>query len=306
MWQRDPRPDTDDLPSGARVSGFAGLELGKASIRLKGGSSSLPLVAQLRTPLSPGHLEPKHLELSGGLRLEEIGHHLGREEARKLRATNALAPCSICLDDLVEDDDDHGGAVSGSGTTNGASTASGGAADASLASSAGAADADVSGVFSLECGHRYHAACLQRWLQDKQRCPECGKGLGKIIGSQPARGWMSWTYENYSLPGHPDSKQTIVLQFVFPEGADAEGSYEKREPRGYLPANLQGILLLELFKVAFRRRVMFGIGQSMTFNRRRATFNIHIKTSREGGMVRHGFPDEGYFGRALDELKARN
>ena len=34
----------------------------------------------------------------------------------------------------------------------------------------------------------------------------------------------------------------------------------------------------------------------------RPTFNIHLKTSRTGGSIRHGFPDELYFQRCIDEL----
>jgi len=55
--------------------------------------------------------------------------------------------------------------------------------------------------------------------------------------------------------------------------------------------------------VAFRRRVMYGLGLSLSRGTYRPTFNIHLKTSRCAGIEGHGYPDAGYFKRALDELK---
>ena len=70
-------------------------------------------------------------------------------------------------------------------------------------------------------------------------------------------------------------------------------------------------------QVAFRRRVMFGLGTSMTSGRYKPTFNIHIKTRPRGGATQHGYPDPDYFtrwveprldsvllARSLDELKS--
>ncbi|CAE7732081.1 rbn [Symbiodinium microadriaticum] len=163
----------------------------------------------------------------------------------------------------------------------------------------------VQGAFRLRCGHTYHMTCLRTWFQQKTRCPSCQQEFGKVVGKQPRLGTFSWHCENFTLPGHPDAVKTIVIQFMFPEGIDDEGkSYAGRKPKGYLPCNAQGIILLELFKVAFRRRVMFGMGESMTFSSYRPTFNIHIKTSSSGGETKHGYPDETYFQRSLGELKA--
>merc|ERR1712204_57199 len=112
---------------------------------------------------------------------------------------------------------------------------------------------------------------------------------------------------NYALAGHQDSKQTIAVNWNFPAGSDPSGiAYESRKPKGYLPCNAQGIILLELFKLAFMRCVMFGIGPSMTFSTYRPTFNIHIKTSTSRGAAGHGYPDDDYFERALDELRSNS
>eukprot|EP00931_Biecheleriopsis_adriatica_P073181 TRINITY_DN47520_c0_g1_i1.p1 TRINITY_DN47520_c0_g1~~TRINITY_DN47520_c0_g1_i1.p1 ORF type:complete len:545 (+),score=93.15 TRINITY_DN47520_c0_g1_i1:32-1666(+) len=169
----------------------------------------------------------------------------------------------------------------------------------------GKAPASTGPVLQLRCGHAYHTECLQRWFAEKRRCPRCNQEFGKQVGKQPRNASLSWHRESFSLAGHEKAAHTIVIQFRFPSGVDDEGKpYEGRNPKGYLPGNAQGVLLLELFKVAFRRRVMFGLGTSMTFNSYRPTFNIHIKTSTHGGATKHGYPDPDYFQRSLDELKS--
>ena len=76
-------------------------------------------------------------------------------------------------------------------------------------------------------------------------------------------------------------------------------SFRVRVPMGPLQ-----VILLALFRLAFKRRVMFSLGTSMTFQTFRPTFNIHIKTSRRGGSSNHGYPDDDYFKRSLDALLA--
>jgi deltex-like protein len=124
-----------------------------------------------------------------------------------------------------------------------------------------------------------------------------------VIGDQPRQGIFEWRIEPFSLPGH-SATETIVIEFNFPPGLDEAGRrYDGRKPKGYLPGNVQGAILLELFKVAFRRRVMFGLGQSMTTSAYRPTFNIHIKTSTHRGTTGHGYPDDDYLQRSLEELR---
>mmetsp|Transcript_11226 Transcript_11226/g.13644 ORF Transcript_11226/g.13644 Transcript_11226/m.13644 type:complete len:115 (-) Transcript_11226:108-452(-) len=95
-----------------------------------------------------------------------------------------------------------------------------------------------------------------------------------------------------------------MILFEFPPGTDDAGrTYPGRREKGYLPNNCQGIIQLELFKVAFRRRVMFALSTSLTTGRFKPTFNIHIKTKSRGGAAQHAYPDNDYFQRSLDELK---
>ena len=94
----------------------------------------------------------------------------------------------------------------------------------------------------------------------------------------------------------------IVVHFHFPSGTSQGQPYNRRTENAYLPNNLQGRFLLEMFKVAFRRKVMFGLGIRLTLQTFAPTFNVHIKTRADGGRERHGFPDIDYFTRTMDEL----
>jgi deltex-like protein len=116
---------------------------------------------------------------------------------------------------------------------------------------------------------------------------------------------MSWRLDSgLRLPGFPGSF-TIVMQFRFPAGRDAAGQqYRGRSQQAYLPHDESGKLLLELFRLAFRRRVLFDLRTSTSHDSKYwPAFNIHLKTSIAGGPERFGFPDEGYFQRVMQELR---
>lgn len=115
---------------------------------------------------------------------------------------------------------------------------------------------------------------------------------------------MSWRLDSrVRLAGHPDSF-TIVLTFRFPGGRDSNGeSYRGRSQQAYLPHNESGKLLLALFQLAFRRRVLFDLRVSATDQKYWPAFNIHLKTAISGGPERFGFPDDGYCQRAIEELR---
>lgn len=316
QWRKEPRPDRVELPSGAVVEDFNKFEAGKAFIRKTappplslttvipgcGAKAGYTLELQFDAP-SPGCIVlPDDLDGDVGFDLASCGKYLSRLQVSQLSAQGGDAKkCSICLCEMEQDFEPPTGNEIGAGFGYGAST--------SFSSHAAPMFADLSAenethVFQLTCGHAYHQGCLAQWFNQRKRCPQCQKDYGKVLGDQPARGSFSWYLEDSTLPGHPDARQTIVIQFDFPSGTDEKGiTYDGRKPKGYLPCNAQGIVLLELFKVAFRRRVMFGLGDSMTFGAYRPTFNIHIKTSMHRGATGHGYPDDSYFQRSLGELR---
>eukprot|EP00483_Globobulimina_turgida_P007909 UN07925 len=62
-----------------------------------------------------------------------------------------------------------------------------------------------------------------------------------------------------------------------------------------------------LTRLAFKRRLIFQIGTSLTLQQdNRIVFgSIHLKTSTTGGAAKHGFPDDKYFERFKAELKVK-
>jgi len=280
-WRRSPRADRVPLPSGDAVEGFLKLEEDGAFCWNKG--TKLPIELHLPLP-SPGRVQlPDELDADTTLNMESYGSYLSGQEVAKPPPTNGgECECPICRCELKSD---------------------GGGNPPSSPNCMNGNAADPDSVFELQCGHIYHGRCLQQWFETRRRCPECQKDFGKVTGDQPRIACLEWQMKPYALPGQR-SKETIEFEFMFPPGTSDEGrAYEGRRPRGYLPGNIQGVILLELFKVAFRRRVMFGLGNSMTTSSYRPTFNIHIKTSTHRGAAGHGYPDDDYFQRCVKELQ---
>lgn len=283
-WRQNPRPESVTLPSGDVVDGFLKLEEDAAGCWNSNSGCRTWLPVELHVPLpSPGKIQlPDELDTDTGFNMASHGSYLTAQEVADLPPTNGgEAECPICRCEFKSDD------------------------AASVANPSNASGSSSSAeVFRLECGHVYHANCLETWFATRRRCPECQKDFGKVTGDQPRVGCLEWHTEQFPLPGHDRTNQTIVIEFSFPAGtSDAGEAYDGRRPKGYLPGNVQGVVLLELFKVAFRRRVMFGLGHSMTLGTYRPTFNIHIKTSTHRGAVGHGYPDDDYFQRCLQELQ---
>lgn len=283
-WTQNPRPDRVMLPSGDVMESFTRIEEDLAGCWSKDRGARTWMPLELHVPLTAiGRVQlPQELDLDTAFSMESHGSYLSDPDIAALPPTNgAECECPICRCNLK--------------TEEGNST---------LLVSNAAPDNTSARVFKLVCGHVYHNQCLEKWFETRRRCPECQKDFGKVIGDQPKVGCMEWHTEQFPLPGHPRTKETIVVEFTFPPGTSDTGKpHEGRRPKGYLPGNVQGVILLELFKVAFRRRVMFGLGESMTLGTYRPTFNIHIKTSTQRGATGHGYPDDDYFQRSLEELR---
>lgn len=336
-WRMEPRPQQVALPTGEVIEGFGDLELGGAGVtshvaatnsgssfpfQLRGqrrsSNSNTPVFRTLALdlPLPPaGQISlPEDLDVDAACNPLAHGRLLNNKEVEALHTRGHEAnKCSICLGDMEPSYGNSTNAVSSVAMPqlSNAAPPSGEAVDVDMLEtnsvhsfSAAAASSAVSRVIELQCGHAYHADCIIQWFGQKRRCPQCQRDFGKVVGDQPRTGTLGWQLAPFQLPGHPNAKETIVIEFEFPPGTTDQGvQYEGRRPRGYLPGNAQGVVLLELFKVAFRRCVMFGLGNSMTFGTLRPTFNIHIKTSTSRGTVGHGYPDPTYFQRSLDELR---
>ncbi len=147
-------------------------------------------------------------------------------------------------------------------------------------------------------------------------CPVTSQLIfGVRTGDQPADGTMSsYVDRSMSLPGY-EGYGAIVIDYHFPDGTQ---SREHRNPgarytgtsrRAYLPNNQEGQHVFELLKTAFKNRLTFTVGTSVTLGSGggdRVTWNdIHHKTSTHGGAAGFGYPDNGYLQRVKDELKAK-
>ena len=75
----------------------------------------------------------------------------------------------------------------------------------------------------------------------------------------------------------------------------------------YLPDSKEGIEILTLLAEAFRRRLTFKVGTSLTTGASNTVVwqGIHHKTSPSGGTSCFGYPDETYFARVKGELGDR-
>lgn len=279
-WTSPSRPNNVPLPHvGVNIVQFRDIEAGLCKEQpLSAGSSSgtilggvggppaRPVSLRFPTRVADGEVKlPSELIEPSVASAETFGKILSGDKLDDLRARNpGDAECSICMCDMEPDEE----------------------------------------IFELDCGHLFHKACLDRWFAEKTTCPQCKKTFGVQIGKQPREGKMTWEIKPFFVVGR-EAFKTIEIVFSFPPGVDDDGKrFEGRRQRCYLPCNPEGQLLLELYKLAFRRRVMFGLGDSMTLNIYRPTFNVHVKTKSSGGTQKHGYPDDEYFWRCLDELQA--
>jgi len=122
------------------------------------------------------------------------------------------------------------------------------------------------------------------------------------------------SFENDTL-GQEDhanfSEGTIIFEYNFPSGAQKNEKGETIEyysdyRKAFLPSNIKGTEVFKKLLSAFKLRLTFQVGQSLTTGQDNSVTwaGIHHKTSRKGGAF--GYPDEGYLDRVLDELKSRN
>jgi deltex len=129
---------------------------------------------------------------------------------------------------------------------------------------------------------------------------------GVRTGEMPDGG-MQWSVSNYSLPGFNGS-QTINFSYNFPSGSRKGVGYAGTSRAAYLPTTPEGIIVFKMMILAFKRKVTFKIGTSVTNGRDNQTVwaGIHHKTSTSGGSSSFGYPDATYLDRVTEELAARN
>ncbi|KAK3094976.1 hypothetical protein FSP39_008624 [Pinctada imbricata] len=134
----------------------------------------------------------------------------------------------------------------------------------------------------------------------------------KETSNQPEGKMTVQHKQELHLPGY-EQYGTYIVTYDFEDGIQGDDhpnptvEYEGTMRSGYLPDCPKGELVLQLFKLAFNRKLMFTVGHSRTTGMDNVvTWNdIHHKTSVTGGPQRFGYPDPHYLDRVLEELAAK-
>ncbi len=78
-------------------------------------------------------------------------------------------------------------------------------------------------------------------------------------------GNMNWYTQPMNLPGFPNVYEAIVINYAIHSGRLPNGTHYSGTSRtAYLPNNKDGQIILSLFAEAFRRKLTFKVGTSIT------------------------------------------
>ncbi|KAM6402907.1 putative E3 ubiquitin-protein ligase DTX2 [Rhynochetos jubatus] len=168
------------------------------------------------------------------------------------------------------------------------------------------------------CQHSFHMLCMLAMYSSGNkdgslRCPSCKTIYGEKTGTQP-KGKMEVSTFPQSLPGHKDCGTIQIVYHISsgiqgPEHPNPGMPYTARGfPRYcYLPDNEKGRKVLELLRVAWKRRLIFTVGTSITTGESDTVVwnEIHHKTEMDTNLSGHGYPDPNYLDNVLAELAAQ-
>jgi len=165
--------------------------------------------------------------------------------------------CSICLCELLDD------AMPPDADTTTTPTTLGDAADFI--------------VHLPQCGaHVFHAQCLVQMhrasgsRQPYLTCPVCRTCYGTRIGNQPPGTMHVAEHAGATVPGFAPNSGVLEITYTLPNGIQTAEHPSPGSPfwgttrRAYLPATTEGRQVLELLKIAWRRRLIFTVGTSVT------------------------------------------
>lgn len=170
---------------------------------------------------------------------------------------------------------------------------------------------DCASILTKCKGHYFHQSCVHGWMETKRYCPVCKASYGIRTGIMPAGTFNSRVIDN-PCAGF-EKYPTIVINWSIPGGTQTKIHpnpgirYRGAHRTGYLPFTKKGKLVFKLLKLAFERRLMFTVGFSITRGCDNVVIwnEIHAKTSMSGGAYYHGYPDEKYLDRSIEELKSK-
>uniref|UniRef100_A0A452I369 E3 ubiquitin-protein ligase n=1 Tax=Gopherus agassizii TaxID=38772 RepID=A0A452I369_9SAUR len=169
-----------------------------------------------------------------------------------------------------------------------------------------------------KCQHAFHLLCVLAMYTNGNKdgslqCPSCKTIYGEKTGTQP-KGKMEVSTFTQSLPGHQDCGTIQIVYSISkgiqgPEHPNPGMPYTARGfPRYcYLPDNEKGRKVLDLLRVAWKRRLIFTVGTSSTTGESNTVVwnEIHHKTEMDTNLSGHGYPDPNYLDNVLAELAAQ-
>jgi len=161
----------------------------------------------------------------------------------------------------------------------------------------------------LKCQHKVCNVCWNKittsgtTMSGQQhtftKCPFCQTCSGVEIGSCPIGNMTTYQIPGF-IPGY-EQFGTIQINYNI-----SQGKY-KLNRTAFLPASPEGNRVCNLLAIAWNRRLTFSIGTSMTTGQQDTlVWNVHHKTSVQGSVQSHGYPDPTYLDRVKDELKQYN
>ncbi|EFJ14854.1 hypothetical protein SELMODRAFT_119112 [Selaginella moellendorffii] len=158
------------------------------------------------------------------------------------------------------------------------------------------------------CNHHFHRKCVTSWFRSRPSCPTCLRPYGIFTGTQPRGSMFVQMESNWSCAGFP-LHGVITINYHFPNGIQGPehpnpGHHYKGTVRtAFLPDNEEGRDILRLLKIAWKRRLVFTVGTSITTGLSNCVIwnGIHHKTQYEGT---YGYPDATYLSRVRQELAA--
>ena len=164
------------------------------------------------------------------------------------------------------------------------------------------------------CGHQFHSGCVKRMVKGKDyiQCPVCRTILGTKTGDQPLTGQMTWTKNSRTIPGYPNCGIIIITYKMMPGIQTDEHPHPGRPyhahgyPRtAFLPDNQKGNEVLKMLITAFRHRLTFTVGTSLSTGQDDCIVwnGIHHKTKLMEDGDGHGYPDMEYLDRVTKELE---
>ena len=174
-------------------------------------------------------------------------------------------------------------------------------------------------VIPVNCmGHFFHRKCpgmdmgIEDYMKKTKQCPACKKRYGIVTGNMP-RGKMTVNRLDMQLPGFEKHK-TLELVFEFPGGRQGDdhpnpGAWYGGDHRvAYLPDSKEGQHVLALLRKAWKRKLLFTIGTSVTRGLDGCIIynGIHFKSVPFATPSEPwGWPDPTYLHRIVQELNEK-